>query len=277
MVVLMVMLAAGVIIEKISARCWQSAISAYYYTSAHSIVTGALLALGTLFIIYRGSSDTEDVLLTLAGVSALTAAMVPQGRPVPPPPLCPGPADLPPGHFVEAAVLPNVWAVAIALGLGYLVIWSVMLWQWRRGDPPEQRRLGGIVSLCVFWLIMAVDLIALLFFRDKFLEHAHGAAGVLLLSAFIATTFCTAYVVGREDPSKSPHQRCYKCIYWGIAWLMLATLISVVILHLVVHHWVLVIEVALILEFAAYWVVQTVDLWKTPDRSGRLKGPPGFL
>jgi predicted permease len=84
------------------------------------------------------------------------------------------------------------------LGLGYLVIWSVMLVQWRRGHPPQARKLGGIVSLCVFWLIMAVGLIALLFFRDKFLKYAHGAAGVLLLSAFIATTFCTAYVVGRE-------------------------------------------------------------------------------
>ena len=63
---------------------------------------------------------------------------------------------------------------------------------------------------------------------------------------------------------------------------MLATLIAVVPVHLV-HprwlgvHWGLVAEVALILEFAAYWVVQTIDLWKTPDRSGRLKGPPGFL
>jgi hypothetical protein len=136
-------------------------------------------------------------LLTLAGVSALTAAMVPQGRPVPPPPLCPGPADLPPGPYVKAAELPNVGAVAIALGLGYAVIWSVILVQWRR-RPPRPRPLGGIVSLCVFWLIMVLGLIALLLFRDKFLEHAHGVAGVLLLSAFIATTFCTAYVVGRE-------------------------------------------------------------------------------
>jgi hypothetical protein len=278
----MVMLAAGVIIEKISAPCWQSAISAYYYTSAHSIVIAALLALGTLFIIYRGSTDTEDVLLTLAGVSALTAAMVPQGRPEPP--LCPGRADLPSDYKFEAARLPNVWAVAIALGLGYLVIWSVMLVQWWwRGDPPQLRKLGGIVSLCVFWLIMALGLIALLFFPDKFLKYAHAAAGVLLLSAFIATTFCTAYVVGQEDPSKSTHQPVYKRIYWWIAWLMLATLIGVVWVHLrhpswLGVHWALVIEVALILEFAAYWVVQTIDLWKTPDRSGRFpKGPPPCL
>ncbi|WP_207548478.1 hypothetical protein [Mycobacterium mantenii] len=280
MVVLMVMLGAGVIIEKISANCWQSAISTYYYTSAHSLVIAALLALGTLFIIYKGSTDTEDVLLTLAGVSALTAAIVPQPRPED---LCAGPANLPLDFddHAQAAMFPNVWAVAIALGLGYLVIWSVMLIQWMRGRPPRMRRPGGIVSLCVFWLIMVLGLIALLFFRDAFKAYAHGAAAVLLLSAFIATTFCTAYVVGREDPSKSAHQRGYKRIYWGIAWLMLATLIAVLWVHQSTGlrgHWGLVAEVALIGEFAVYWVVQTIDLWKEPDRVRRFtKGPPPCL
>jgi hypothetical protein len=264
MVVIMVMLAAAVIIERISATCWQSAISAYYYTSAHSIEIAALLALGTLFIVYKGSTDTEDVLLTLAGVCTLTAAMVPQGRPVP---LC-GSADLPPEYKVEPAMLPNVWAVVIALSLGWVVM---MLVQHCRGDTRQPRSPVGILSLCVFWLIMALGLIALLFFPDKFKEYAHGAAGVLMLSAFVVTTFCTAYVVGREDLSKSPHRRGYQWWYWGIALLMLGTLIFVVFLHL--RHpswlgelWVLVIEAALILEFAAYWVVQTVELWNTPDR-----------
>ena len=64
MVVIMIMLFVGVIIEKLTASCWQLAISAYYYTTAHSIVIAASLALGTLFIVHRGSSDTEDVLLT---------------------------------------------------------------------------------------------------------------------------------------------------------------------------------------------------------------------
>jgi MFS family permease len=282
MVVLMVMLAAGVIIERISAHCWQTAISTYYYTSAHNIVTAALLALGTLFVIYRGSTDTEDVLLTLAGVSALTAAMVPQARPSD---LCPGPANLPLDfdNNAKAAMLPNVWALAIALGLGYLLIWSVMLVKFLHGHPPRPRKLWAILSLCLFWLIMLLGLIALVFYPEKFKEYAHGAAAVLLLSAFIATTFCTAIVVGREDPSKSAHQRGYKHIYWGIAWLMLATLIAVLWARLLHPTWFgahggFWAEWALIVEFAVYWVVQTVDLWKTPDRSGRFtEGPPPGL
>jgi hypothetical protein len=261
MVVIMVMLAAAIIIEKISATCWQLALSAYYYTSAHSIEIAALLALGTLFIVYKGSSDTEDVLLTLAGVCTLIAAMVPQGRPVP---LC-GSADLPPDYNVEPAMLPNVWAVVIALGLG----WFVMLVQHCRTHTRQTRSPGGILSLYVFWLIMVLGLIALIFFPDTFKEYAHGLAGVLMLLAFIATTFCTAYVVGREDKS-TPHRRRYQVLYWVIAGFMLVTLIAVVTLHLVVdpswEFWVLLIETALILEFAAYWVVQTIELWNTPDR-----------
>src|SRR5689334_24995118 len=102
MVIVTLMVFVAIVFEQLSATCWQFALSAYYYTSAHSILIAALLALGALFIMYKGSNDTEDVLLNLAGVSALMIAMVPQGRPSP---LC-GKNDLPP-QFVPA-IQPNV-------------------------------------------------------------------------------------------------------------------------------------------------------------------------
>jgi hypothetical protein len=261
MVVILVLLAASIVIEKISATCWQSELSAYFYTSAHSIFIAALLALGTLFMVYKGSSDTEDELLTLAGVSALIAAMVPMGRPVP---LC-GRADLPPEYKIEPVILPNVWAVVIALGLG----WLLALWQNRRTRTQRTRSPGGTLSRYFFWLVMAFGLIALAFFPGSFKANAHGAAGTLMLLAFIATAFCTAYLVGSE----LPHRRFYQRFYRGIAVAMLGTLIVVVAVHLLHpswERWIIVLEAALILEFAAYWVVQTIDLWNTPDRRERL-------
>ena len=56
---------------------------------------------------------------------------------------------------------------------------------------------------------------------------------------------------------------------------MLVTLIAVVTVHIVRpdwmdERWIIVLESALILEFAAYWVVQTIELWDTPDRRERL-------
>ena len=270
MVVILLMLAAAIVFEKISATCWQSELSAYFYTSAHSIFIAALLALGTLFLVYKGSSDTEDELLTLAGVCALIAAMVPMGRPAK---LC-GPFDLPSEYKVEAVILPNVWAVVVALVLGLLLA----LLQNCRSRTQRTRSPGGTRSRYFFWLIMAFGLIALVFFPGWFKANAHGIAGTLMLLAFIATAFCTAYLVGSE----LEHRRFYQCFYWVIAVVMLTTLIAVVTVHLVHPSWdlwIIVIEVALILEFAAYWVVQTIDLWNTPDRRGRLpdEGFPPFL
>ena len=61
---------------------------------------------------------------------------------------------------------------------------------------------------------------------------------------------------------------------------MLVTLIGVVTTHLVLRRddllWILVLETLLILEFAAYWVVQTIELWDTPDlRPLNRPGNPG--
>lgn len=267
MVVILVMLFAAVIMERIPATCWQTAISSYYYTSAHNILTAALMALGTLFIVYRGSSDTEDVLLTLAGVCAFIAAMVPQ---LPRPKSCWPEGDLPEEYTVEPAMLLNVKALVVALVLGWV---GMRLVQWRRGETSHPRTAVSMVLWrFVFWPIMAVGLIALFFFPDKFKDLAHGTAGVLMLSAFIATTFCTAYIVGREDVSASSHLRGYQLWYWGIAFVMLVTLIFVVCLHLVDDNWPqtvwgLVVEAVLIFEFALYWGVQTFELWNTPDRT----------
>jgi hypothetical protein len=259
-----VMLAAAIIIESGATQCWQAALSEYFYTSAHSIFIAALLGLATLFFVYRGSSDTEDALLTLAGVAALVAALVPQGRPeVCKPPFLPDDVD------VEGVVRPNLVAVVVALVLG----WALTMWQHRCNRSRQSRSAGGTLALYFLRLVVLGGLIVLVFWPDVFRDHAHGAAGVLLLSAFIATVFSSAYLAKREE--RSPDRRNYGQFYKWIAWAMLLTLIVVVTVH--IRHpelfgvlWVTVLESAVILQFGAYWVVQTIDLWDSPDRSERL-------
>jgi hypothetical protein len=264
MVVIMVMLAAALVIDTISATHPQSTLSAYYYTSAHSIFIAALLALSTLFFVYRGSSDTEDALLTLAGVCALVAALVPQGRPYPV-----RESFLPQDYNVKPVIQPNVWAVVIALVLGWLLMW----WQHRNNDTQPIRSAGGTLSLYFLRLVVLLGVIALVVppLRHYFLDCAHGIAGVLMLSAFIVTVFHAAYLVGREE--ESPHRRRYQLFYWVIAVVMAVTLIAVITAYLAHPQWELwgiLIESALILEFAAYWVGQTIELWDSPDRRERL-------
>lgn len=263
MVIVTLMVFVAIVIEQLSATCWQFALSAYYYTSAHSILIAALLALGALFIMYKGSNDTENVLLNLAGVSALMIAMVPQDRPAP---LC-GTNDLPP-QFVPA-IQPNVWTVIVALIVGWLAM-AVLHW---RNHSRHKRSPLGTVALLIFWVIMAVGFIALVFFPNWFYAHIHGISGVSMLLSFIITVFCAAYVVAQEDTGKSPHKDRYKWFYGIIAVAMVVTLIAVVAVHL--KHpgwepWVIWLESAVILEFALYWAVQTWELWDSPDRTGRL-------
>jgi hypothetical protein len=259
-----VMLAAAIITERIATDCWQAALSEYFYTSAHSIFIAALLGLATLFFVYRGSSDTEDALLTLAGVAALIAALVPQGRPeVCKPPFLPEDVDF------DAVVRPNVVAVVVALVLG----WALTMWQHRYNRSQQTRSAGGTLALYFLRLVVAGGLIVLVLWPDVFSKYAHGAAGILMLSAFIATVFSAAYLAKREE--RSPDRYNYRWFYQVIAAVMLATLIAVVTLHIVHPHlfgvlWITVLESALILEFGAYWVVQTIDLWDSPDRSERL-------
>jgi hypothetical protein len=265
MVVVLVLLAGAIFIEWSSAKGrWQSELSAYFYTSAHSIFIAALLALGTLLMVFKGRTYTEDKLLTLAGICALIIAVVPMGRTKPL-----GPFGLPDDYKVEAVIPLNVLALVIALGVGLAL---ALLRNRLTGTPWPRSRKGKVsqryifwLTRCIFWLIMAVGLIAFKFFPDTVKQNlVHGAAGVLMLLAFIATTFCTA--CGWDDVSKPPRKRGYKRSYWWIACLMLVTLITVVPVHLVHPKWLgvpwgLVAEVALILEFAAYWVVQTIEQW----------------
>ena len=182
----------------------QGALSEYFYTPAHSIFIATLIGFGTLFFVYRGSSDSEDALLTLAGVAALIAALVPQGRPQ----LC-SPSFVPEGFKTEVIVRPNVWAVVVALVLG----WSVTWWKNRSNHPSQTRSAGGTLALYFLRLVVVVGLLCLIFKKDWFLIHAHGAAGVLMLSAFIATVFTTAHLAKKEV--RSPDRTDYRRFLYG--------------------------------------------------------------
>jgi hypothetical protein len=281
------MVGASIIIQSTYMRrstgkgCWQGALSEYFYTSAHSIFVAGLLGLATLFFVYRGSSDTENALLTLAGVAALTAALVPQGK---------GyinrctPLFVPDDLKVATVIRPNLVAVVAALA----VAWVITLFQHHydrraeNGDKARQKKSpGGNWARCVLRLVVVVGLIALCTpdFESR-RDFVHGAAGVLLLSSFIATVFATAVVASREKRSPRGHTfHCvYKVFYWAWAVVMLLTFVGILAVHFewpifFGDMWGTCVEGAVLVEFCVYWVVQTFDLWDDPDRRYRLSKP----
>lgn len=258
MAVMIVMLGAAVLIERWHATCWQTSISAYYFTSAQAVFIAALCAIGAMLIVYKGSSDTEDVLLNLAGILAFIVAMDPTSRPV----LLCGSADL---NIGGQSAIANTWAVVIALAVSRAASW----WMYRRTGTAPRRSALGTAAVWVQRLLLAVGLITLVTAPEWFRANAHGIAAVAMFAAIILTVVITAFLAGNQDADKCPHRRRYQRIYQVIAVVMVLTLAAAVCLHQILdgfNHAVIVIEAALIAEFAVYWVVQTVELWGTPTR-----------
>jgi hypothetical protein len=259
--VMLVMLGAALLIERAHATCWQTSISAYYFTSAHGVFIASLCAIGTLLIVYKGSKDTEDVFLNLAGILAFVVAFVPTSRPV----LFCGDAALPDGAVTDQAIIRNVWALAVALVVARVASW----WMYRRTGTGRSRSALGNVALWVQRAVLAIGVVTLIAFPDWFVTNAHGVAAVAMFSAFIVTVLINAFLAGRQDEDKCPHRRAYHLAYQLISVAMVVTLVAAVTVHLILsdfNHVVLVVEVALILEFGAYWVVQTIELWSVRTR-----------
>jgi cytochrome b561 len=259
--VMLVILGAALIIERAGATCWQTSISAYYFTSAHGVFIGAVCAIGTLLIVYKGSNDTEDILLNLAGILAFVAAFVPTSRPV----LLCGESAVPVGAVTDDAAIGNVWALVVALVVARVASW----WMYRRTRTGRSRSPLGEIAVWVQRAVLAVGLLVLMVAPEWFVANAHGIAAVTMFASFIVTVLINAFLAGRQDEDKCPHTQVYHRVYQVISLAMALTLVAAVTAHLVLdgfNHTVLVVEVALIVEFGAYWLVQTVELWNTSTR-----------
>jgi hypothetical protein len=252
MAVMIVLLGAAVLIERLRATCWQTTVSAYYFTSAHAVFIAALCAIGAMLIVYKGSSDTEDVLLNLAGILAFVVAMVPTSRPVM---LCGGTRL----DIGGQSAIANTWAVVIALVVSRAASW----WMYHRTDTMPRRSALGTWAVWGQRVLLAAGVVTLAWAPEWFRANAHGIAAVAMFASIILTVVITAFVAGDD--------RRYQVIYQAISVSMGLTLVATVCLHLILdgfNHAVIVVEAALIVEFAAYWLVQTVELWGTPTRVG---------
>lgn len=255
--VMLVMLGAALTIERMGATCWQTSISAYYYTSAHAVFIGTICAVGTLLIVYRGLKPTEDVLLNLAGVLAFVVAFVPTTRPM----LC-GATRLPVDAVTQAAIVANVWALVVGLAVSRAVSW----WMYRHTGTGREL---GFIARAALWAqraVLAVGLATLIGAPSWFVANAHGIAATVMFAAIIGTVFLTAFLTDK-GAAQSTNPQLYQRIYRIIAIAMAVTLSAAVVVHFVLSafsHVVLMVEVVLIVLFGGYWVVQTVEKWKPP-------------
>jgi hypothetical protein len=262
-VILVLMLFASVFIQAASAGwCLQSSISAYFFTDAHTIFIAVLCALGTLLLVYKGSSDTEDVLYDFAGFWAFLVATVPTGWPTNLGSgggrmrgLCGGPG-LPPDYNAGHAIGNNVSVVFV--GALLVLVASV---SFASGAFGGSWTPVGTLARIVGGVVTAILAFTFVFTPHWFERHGHSIAAVAMFSFVVLAVWANA-VLSESDK--------YVFGYRIIGISMAATLIAVLVLSMTLHWtlWVLVAEVVLVLEFAAFWVIQTVELWNTVHRPG---------
>jgi hypothetical protein len=298
LVALVVFLTASVINTRRHADGWQNSISAYFYTSSHSVFIASLCAVGICLIIYQGSTTTEDSVLNFSGVLALVVGLVPTGRePLRGPGL---PKDFDPTAFVEN----NVWALLIASVAAVALFTTIRFVRARLTTPPQAELcsrsddspeepqgeapalppiLDAIVRFlrkvlaaaapflrkaeCVLPYLLLLALLAgtMVFFVDLplFVRNAHTVAAYAMFGGIIVVVVHYAcYAAVRKDRGART-RLAFVAAYLIIAAMMVLTLIVVAILQFSGNGLgLLVVEFIVIAEFAVFWLFQSIDLWE---------------
>ncbi|NND74497.1 MAG: hypothetical protein HKN44_05780 [Ilumatobacter sp.] len=311
MVGVVVLLLATVLYERLKVDCWQTSISAYYYTPVRSLFVGGLMAIGLCLIVIKGNTPWEDTALNTAGMLAPVVAFVPTSgvgacwsvTPLPPkndspvgwlvanidnPPTDPTDSELleawaasniaddiparPPADdalaaWVVANIHNNISALLVVGFIGLAATAIIVWWTNRRGaggvvpDPGsvwDRIKSGKGLGLPIVAVLLVLGFV-LFNFWDDFDQRSHGWAAVAMF-AFLAL----AVALNAHDVRKKTEKRVVFWWYVGIAVSMVVAAVAIKVLAWQIeswHHETLVLEAVEIVLFAAFWIVQTVDLW----------------
>lgn len=261
MVAMVSLLSVSVLIERTKVDCWQTSISAYYYTPVRAVFVGALVAIGLGLVVIKGSTWPEDTALNIAGVLAPVVAFAPTSdagrcwsvQPIPPP--------IEPDGSLAPWVVQNIDNNILALlatGVGGLLLAATVAMVATRSAkaPLEVGEKGTRASLAVALVALVAGW--LLFEHwSAFDTRAHGIAAVAMFACLAFAAAANAWQLRTTGPPRSP----YFWIYSGIAVGMVAAGALLLVDAGSWAHRVLIIEVVEITLFAVFWLVQTKEHW----------------
>jgi hypothetical protein len=276
-----VLLAASLAIERSKVDCWQTSISAYYYTPVRAIFVGTLIAVALALIAYKGKSTWEDISLNLAGMLAPVVAVAPTtdvGRcwslaPIPLPVRDDGSL----AEWVLTNIDNNIHALLVAglVGLAISAILAVIARvSKRKVTAPirveRQTLIGlGLTALALasgWWLIEN---------WDDFSTQAHGYAA-LLMFVFLIGAIIANVIENWRKRSRDRRTR-WSWAYIGVAGLMALGGIAIWLTRAFDDHTVFSQEAWEIGFFAVYWIIQTAENWSEeviPTDSERSRSVP---
>ena len=280
MVTMIFLLAVSLVIEwgKTDPHCWQTSISAYYYTPAQAIVVGTLIAIGACMVAIKGNTEGEDILLNVGGMLAPAVALVPT----------PGAGEcrsVPMTVSDTSANIANNMAALFVTGvviLGITITIALRARQSGTGDW-DRRHVAGLVVATV---VLGGGIAWFAWNRSGFTTGAHYTAAAILFVCIGGVVVLNAKEYRRKVPSKRPTVNRYSIIAAAMA----ASLVVMGLWKWIFgwEHAVLWIEGALITLFALFWLSQTQELWHeglrtdgaqptTPDTSAAPSSPESAL
>ena len=263
MVTLLFLLGSSVLIEQAhtATGCFQTSISAYYYTPAQAVFVGTLVAIGVCMIVLKGSTEWEDVLLNLGGMLAPVVALVPTPDR--------GTCFSTPGtqRDIAADVANNIPALFVTGLVGVGLTAAIAHWDGRREGRGRDYHHGVGIGVALAVLIGGFAWFALS--RETFIEHAHYGAAFPLFGSIVAVVLLNARGYGRRTTGVTRVREVYRNRYSGIAVLMVVLPVGMWLASRVVawDYVVLWIEATLLVLFATFWVFQTQELWTEGVRS----------
>ena len=143
----------------VPSHCFQTSISAYYYTPVRAIFVGAMMAVGLALIVYKGRKWPEDLCLNIAGLLAPIIAVAPTTDVGPCWSVRPIPLPVRPNDTLAAWVKDNInnnfyallYAAVIGLTFSIILVIAIEYRASNRGDRKPPRRGRGSLSSSPPW------------------------------------------------------------------------------------------------------------------------------
>lgn len=269
MVALVLGLAAAVGHEVLRVEgCWQTSLSGYYYTPVRNVLVGTLVAIGVGLVVIKGSTDSEDVLLNLAGTCAPFVALVPLHEA--------GACGVVTGDLDRDVDVANgIVALLVVIGAALAAI-AVLWWHRRRTADvePSPTRIEVLGYAATVLLVVAAA--AVLRLQPGWLDrYGHPVAAVSMFLAVFATVVVNAVNIHHERQGTAAPVRPLNRYTWVAVAMVGCAVGSVLLGWSGVDHWLLVLEAGLIGCFAVFWGCQTAELWDRGLRTAPLRDARG--
>jgi hypothetical protein len=248
--------------------CLLGSISAYYYTPVHGFFVGTLVAIGISLFAIRGNTVAEDALLNFAGVLAPFVALVPTEK---------APTNCHPVLDTtnrDLNIVNNAGALFVAVAAAFLVLGILSILGYR---PDQPSLIASLVALAFY----IAALVLFLNGRTWFTEFAHPISAIGMFGLLAINALVNGYNLyetrKHQPPPPAPQKRAVWRFntYTAIGTFMLVfALVFLFIVRPLWDQWVFGLEAIEIGLFAAFWLVQTVELW---NRGLRPALPPSTV